>query len=209
MAKYWYNCQDCNKKIKKQLGFSGIPLCLDCSKNRRKRNCIVCGKEFNPHCTNGHRGNRAKFCSKSCSSKYTLKGRNLSKEHKERLSISAFNNKGGYSNVKYYKIFCPFLNKEINVQGTWELKYAQMLNENKILWNRGKGIFLKYILNKNDIKRTYFPDFYLIEKDIYIEIKGFFTEKDKIKMRCVKTQNKTKKILILRKNDLKKLNILS
>tara|TARA_R110000782_G_scaffold22345_3_gene59372 strand:+ start:1419 stop:1760 length:342 start_codon:yes stop_codon:yes gene_type:complete len=36
---------------------------------------------------------------------------------------------------------------------------------------------------------TYTPDFYLIDKDIYIETKGYFTTQDRQKMRLIKEQH--------------------
>ena len=206
MARYWYNCSDCDKRIKKQLGFSGEPLCSKCITNRRKRNCIVCDNVFNPHTTIGERGKKNIFCSVSCSSKFNLKGRKLSKEHKENLSKNSFN-RGGYKNIKFYKIYCPHKDKEISVQGTWELKYAKMLNESNIKWERNKGINLSY-KKDDDIIRTYYPDFYLIESDTYIEIKGYYPDIDKEKMKLVKEQNPNDTIEILMKEDLIKLNIL-
>lgn len=142
MSRYWFSCFDCNKKIRKKYpNFTGIPLCNKCSTNRRKRNCILCGKKYLPHSSSGKRSEKSNFCSISCSSKYNLSGKKLSKEHKENLSKSAWNNKGnGYAKVRYYKIHCPYLDKEISVQGTYELKYAQYLNKNKINWVRGKNI---------------------------------------------------------------------
>jgi len=210
MARYWFKCEDCNKRIKKKHpNFEGTPLCHKCNTNRRKRNCIFCGKEYIPHSSFGKRGKKANFCSSSCSSKYNLTGRKLSKEHKENLSKAAWNNKGnGYSKIKYYKIFCPYLNKEISVQGTYELKYAQYLNDQNINWERGRKVNFKYKRTNDDITRNYYPDFYLVDKKEYIEIKGYFSDKDREKMRLVKEQNKNSNIKILFYEDLKKMNIL-
>ena len=36
---------------------------------------------------------------------------------------------------------------------------------------------------------TYTPDFYLIDRDIYIETKGYFTTQDRQKMRLIKEQH--------------------
>jgi hypothetical protein len=99
------------------------------------------------------------------------------------------------------------LGKEVSVQGTYELKYSQYLNEQNILWDRGKHISLQYNRFDGDIVRNYYPDFFLIETKEYIEIKGFFSETDKIKMELVQEQNKEIPIQILQKKDLDELNI--
>lgn len=66
-------------------------------------------------------------------------------------------------------------------------------------------ITLKY---KTDIVRNYYPDFYLIDNKEYIEIKGYFSDKDRNKMKLIKNQNINSKINVLFKDDLRKLNIL-
>jgi hypothetical protein len=55
---------------------------------------------------------------------------------------------------------------------------------------------------------TYTPDFYLPETDTYIEIKGWFREKDKIKMNNFKIKYSQEKIIILMKKDLENLGVL-
>lgn len=57
----------------------------------------------------------------------------------------------------------------------------------KILWIR--NVYLKYIKSDGSIHR-YNPDFYLPELDLYIEVKGYFSEKDKLKTKLVLEQNK-------------------
>jgi hypothetical protein len=207
MGRYWWKCEKCGKKIRRNLDFVGELICLDC---RRKltnfRICLNCGEEF-------YSGkNKRKFCSRKCSGEYlgknVLSGRNLSKEHKESLSKAAGSHNNGYR-TKYYKIFCPVLKKEITVQGTYELKYAQYLNKHHINWKRDKTINLQYQLNGKDIIRTYYPDFFLTDTHEYIETKGYFYPDDIIKMEKVKEQHKDKKITILFYDDLKKLGILT
>jgi len=65
--------------------------------------------------------------------------------------------------------------KGLKLHGSWELKYAEYLDKNNIKWIRPKDKF-KYIF-ENKI-RNYSPDFYLIDSDEYIEIKGYPTDKD-------------------------------
>jgi hypothetical protein len=202
MATHYHQCTICYKQIRKKPEFKGKIICLDCRKKQKIKTCEFCGVEFYPRKTVN------RYCSTSCSSKHNLTGRKLSKEHKENLSKSAWNNKGnGFAKVKFYKIWCPFLNKEVSVQGTFELKYSQYLNTHNILWKRGKHISLHYTRFEGDINRNYYPDFFLIETQEYIEIKGFFSETDKIKMELVQEQNKEISIRILQKKDLDELNI--
>lgn len=66
-------------------------------------------------------------------------------------------------------------NKIINVQGTWEKRFAEYLNQNNIKWDR---FSIKY-----DNHRRYTPDFYLPEFNIYIEVKGWMKDRDIEKMK--------------------------
>lgn len=66
----------------------------------------------------------------------------------------------------------------VDLHGTWELKFAQYLDSNNIKWRRPNERFKYFYDNKY---RYYTPDFYLIDSDTFIEIKGFKTEKDEAK----------------------------
>jgi len=66
----------------------------------------------------------------------------------------------------------------------FELKLAQVLAENnvKFLYEESRVVYVPK-------PRTYIPDFYLVDSDIYIEAKGNFTKDDRVKMLLVKEQN--------------------
>lgn len=85
------------------------------------------------------------------------------------------------------------------LDGTWELKFAQYLDSQKILWTRNKESF-RYIFKEKEYK--YYPDFYLVNTEEYVEIKGYKTERDEAKWNQF-----PKKLTILRKTDLQQLNI--
>ena len=59
------------------------------------------------------------------------------------------------------------LNVEYIVHGKWELNVAKILNKQNIIWNNKT-----YLTYNTDIQRTYHPDFYLPELNVYIEVKG-------------------------------------
>jgi len=114
-----------------------------------------------------------------------------------------------------YKVFCPYKKDIVNVTAGWELKFAHFLNENKINWDKSNNYNFAYI-DDNNIKRTYYPDFYLPDYNLFIEIKGANWAKvfkttggvddvEKVK-RVIKDNNV--KISILWKEDLKELGIL-
>ncbi len=70
---------------------------------------------------------------------------------------------------------------------------AKWLDENNIKWtNKIDGISY----NWNGNKHLYFPDFYLIELDKYIEVKGYERERDKCKWKSLNN------LIVLKKNEI-------
>jgi hypothetical protein len=65
----------------------------------------------------------------------------------------------------------------IKFQGNWELDFYKWCVSNNIPCERNTKGF-KYEWNGT---RTYFPDFYLPEKDEYVEVKGYQTDRDNAK----------------------------
>ena len=59
--------------------------------------------------------------------------------------------------------------------GKWEVEVAKWFDSNQIKWER-KVPPVNYFWN--DSWHLYFPDFYLPEHDVYIEVKGYETERD-------------------------------
>jgi hypothetical protein len=160
------------------------------------------------------RGGRTR--SKNYSSGITIhhfKGKKHTNATREKLSKAANNRNNGFVKTKWYKIWNPYMNTEVSVQGTYELEYAKYLNSNSIKWERSKNIHLRYKLSEEDYLHYYYPDFFLPEKGEYIEIKGRYWKSldgrvdDQRKMQKVIEYNMDKKIIILFREDLLKLNI--
>jgi len=68
----------------------------------------------------------------------------------------------------------------IKVDGNWELEVAKYLDTLNVNWIRNKKRF-KYWNSLKKKDSTYCPDFYVIDWDCYIEVKGYKTELDEIK----------------------------
>lgn len=83
-------------------------------------------------------------------------------------------NKGGRTKIYEYKGF--------KLRGTWELEVAKYLDQSGIEWTNKVQPFDYRFEGK---QRLYFPDFYLPELDMYIEVKGFETVKDHAKWKVV------------------------
>ncbi len=70
---------------------------------------------------------------------------------------------------------------DVVLKGTWELVVAKWLDENKLFWEHEFKSF-EYEWNGT---RKYYPDFYLPDFDIFIEVKGYETERDLAKWKSV------------------------
>lgn len=90
----------------------------------------------------------------------------------------------------------------IDLHGSWEVIYAEYLDANNIAWVRCKDRF-EYIFE--DTTHYYTPDFYLIDSDTYVEIKGYKTKKDEAKWSQFPS-SKTLKVLL--EKDLRELGVL-
>ena len=101
-------------------------------------------------------------------------------------SYSASNINGRVKKIEY---------KGFLLDGNWELTFAKWCDENGIKWERNKKGF-EYQWNGN---RLYYPDFYLSEFDIYIEIKGYQRDRDIEKWKSIPN------LLVLKCNEIKKI----
>jgi hypothetical protein len=78
------------------------------------------------------------------------------------------------------------------MDGSWELEVAKWLDNNKIKWTKKiKGF--EYEWNG---KRIYYPDFYLLVYNVYLEVKGYERERDKAKWKAVDN------LIVLKKREI-------
>ena len=88
---------------------------------------------------------------------------------------------------------------QVKMDSTWEVACARRLDELGIRWIRNPS--LKLMLTTRGLRaRNYIPDFYLPDHDIYIEVKGYWTDAARHKMKSVQINNDVK-ILILESLD--------
>ena len=128
---------------------------------------------------------------------HSFKGKKHSNETKNHLSISRMKYLEKNPHIKWYSISNGI--KEIKVQGIWELNVAGWLNKNNISWDR------KTIRYGN---RRYTPDFYLIDSDEYLEVKGWLKDRDLRKMFSVLNTHPNIRVKIMEKTLYKKIEFL-
>jgi hypothetical protein len=148
---------------------------------RPEHNCIDCGTKVSKH-------NKYKRC-KSCF-------------HKSYDSLNVVSHR-----CKTYEriTVVDSLGNDHYLIGSYEIKYYNWLVSNNIRWKKPNSIFYKDNLEKT---HWYKPDFHLIDSDQIVEIKGYFWNNDKIKMKWVTEQHSDLNILILTKAELTKMNVL-
>jgi len=129
-------------------------------------------------------------------------GRKHSKKSKKKIGKSKLGSKPHWYRCEYIDRF----GKQYKFHSSWELKFAEYLDRNNVDWSSGDKRF--YYADDEDIKRCYWPDFYLKDSDSYIEIKGYFRDKDKRKMEIIKETYPKINLEILRRNDLEKIGVL-
>ncbi len=83
----------------------------------------------------------------------------------------------------------------VSMDSTWEVECAKRLDELGIRWIRNPSLKLKYT-TRGRRARNYIPDFYLPDHDVYIEVKGYWTDAARHKMKDVQEHNPVKIIIL-------------
>ena len=79
----------------------------------------------------------------------------------------------------------------VSMDSTWEVECAKRLDELGVKWKRDPTTTLEY--RDRQLKlRNYIPDFYLPEYDVYIEVKGYWTDGAKWKMKDIMVRHPNK-----------------
>lgn len=119
-------------------------------------------------------------------------------KRKQSLSLEqSLSNRGGKSKWFEYKGY--------KIQGTWELNVVKKLDEMNIKWHKPKVNSEVWRYKLNGKIKSYTPDLYLEEYNIYLEIKGYWWGNDKEKMKAILEQHNDKKIVIIEKDQYEKI----
>ena len=167
--------------------------------NRKLKNHEVTRRTGNQF-TKARRENRIYVVSETTKNKireFASKRRHTDIE-KQRISstmkIVARNNPEIYSLSQIHKRTKHYTYNGIRIDGTWELLFLKYLDQLNIRWERCKTPF-EYIWNNST--HSYYPDFYLSDYDVFIEVKGYETARDLEKYKVVPN------LYVIRKNEIK------
>lgn len=120
--------------------------------------CLICDKDFSP----------VRKTTKTCSKKCSMHLRYQDPKQRELTSDSVkgktggWRNFGGNGNKGTYRGYV--------YQSSWELAWIHYHLENNIPFRRCTEYF-EYVFEGK--MRKYFPDFFLIDENRYVEVKGF------------------------------------
>jgi len=104
-------------------------------------------------------------------------------------SYSSHNVNGRVKKIRY---------KDILLDGSWEVLFASWCDANNIKWLKNTNFFNYYWKDKPHI---YYPDFYLPEFNVYIEIKGYETERDRCKW------NVLTNLIVLKNKEIRRIQV--
>ena len=90
---------------------------------------------------------------------------------------------------------------EVLMDSTWEVALAKKLDELGIKWVRDESMILEYKTVRGR-KRKYIPDFYLPDFKLYVEVKGYWTDAARHKMKDVVERNQVEILVLESLNDI-------
>jgi len=96
--------------------------------------------------------------------------------------------------------------KKVSMDSTWEVAMAKRLDDLGVRWVRDDTLKLSY-LTRGRRKRKYIPDFYLPEHDLYIEVKGYWTDAARHKMKDVQKRNPVKILIVESLSEISDVNL--
>ena len=167
--------------------------------------CLICNNKFITLEIVGR-----KTCSDKCAVELTaVKVRGSSHTVKDSSKMGGLRYNGGRNKLIEFRN----LNGDLMLLNADEIEVAKILNNLKLNWQRNKNGFSYRDEQKKE--RKFYPDFYIVEKDLFIEYKGWVTPKmvhkmndaikrNNLKLKIIYSNDKRYKNLGLNLNDLKK-----
>lgn len=119
-------------------------------------------------------------------------------EARKKLSLSqSLRNRGG--KCKWYKV------NGVSVQGTWERDIAIILTDKGILWEKPSVNAHVWTYVMDGKERSYSPDFYLPQTNIWLEVKGHWWGRDKEKLQIVMEKYPERKLIVIQKEEYRRI----
>lgn len=145
--------------------------------------CKNCSLEFIVN----YRKKNQKYCSKLCLNEYQ-KGK---KKNGNYSKNGGFRENGGRTKLIEYENWLGEKMK-LNIE---EIEVAKILDSLKLKWKRNWTYF-KY-LDQNYKEKRFYPDFYIKNFDLFVEYKGWLTEKMRHKIKKSKEMNEFNLLVVV------------
>jgi len=196
------NCQFCNKEVKSNNSKAQHELYCKSNPDPNRRKVAPSYGMLGKKGSNQHIKGTAKPLSEQAKEAIRNSNKNRIWDEKARAKQSASMKRAVENHPESYTSSNRGRTKQIifdgiKFQGRWELDFYKWCKDNNIYCVRNTQGF-KYLWNG---ERTYYPDFYLPEKNVYIEVKGYKTERDDAKW-----SQFPKKLLTIQKQDILNIN---
>ena len=131
--------------------------------------------------------------------KQKMIGKKLSKKHKDNISAgmkkAVIEHSESYSSSNVNGRVKKIEYNGITLDSKWEYEFVKWCDIKGIKWIRNTNGF-KYEYNGD---RIYYPDFYLDQFDLYVEVKGYVRERDIEKWKIIPN------LLIIKKDEIKEI----
>lgn len=121
------------------------------------------------------------------------------KRHSDIMKQVVLDNPESYSSSNVSGRVKTYEFNGLKFKGTWELIVAESLSELGVQYTNIVQP-IEYVWN--DSTHLYFPDFYLSEFGLYIEVKGYERERDRCKWKAVNN------LIILKRNEIEDIKHL-
>jgi len=93
----------------------------------------------------------------------------------------------------------------VEMDSTWEVAMAKRLDKLNIRWDRDESIKIHY-QNEKGKNKNYIPDFYLPEFKLFIEVKGYWTDAARYKMKDVQERYPNSFLILESLEEISKVN---
>lgn len=175
-------CTHCSKEYQSKIGLSNHVRRCPANPNRIMETLTPAGRDRIRQATINN--NKAKWSDPI-----------IREKHKQSMRQAVLNNPESYSSSNRGRTK-QIIVDGIKLQGQWEVDFYNWAKEQGLNPQRPSKAF-RYIWNG---ERWYHPDFYLPTKDIYVEVKGYETERDRAKW-----SQFTEKLCIIKEREIKQI----
>lgn len=125
------------------------------------------------------------------------------RELSKKLSLAQVGRKPGSFG---YRCYYEGRKGKISMRSTWEVAFAAKLDKWKIDW---KYESVGFVVGKGNWNgRKYYPDFYLAEFDLHVEVKGYLRADNRRKLRAFRRKYPDVHWMLLDKTALEQLGVL-